>query len=249
MPRPIKLGTLTDSGSTLTLQPSTVFIGGQQIRTTTLTTTLSGLTVGVRYYVYVVNTLTPQLVVSPNDNTAGPTGFTAWGLVGSFFPASATTVGYYAPASLQPLEVKNTTSATFTPVSVSWHALTGNSMLLTEGIWILTGYALFSSSGGTAGYTNGAVTFALANGTNGAQPAALNTASTLSILSGYETGFGGWNIDINSGNLSATRGVAPTVIVRVTVPTTVFLVTTSAQVTIANARVTVYGTATKIGEK
>lgn len=93
---PDYIGALTDSSSLVTLQPSLLTIGGQQYRTPTLTTTLSGLTVGTWYMLYVVMSgSTPQLVYSSNFNSVGPSGYSRWKLVGGFFADSSSTLSTF----------------------------------------------------------------------------------------------------------------------------------------------------------
>lgn len=91
-----KIGTLSYSAPNVTLGPSLVTVGGQQYRTlTSLTANTGTLTANTLYCVYVViSGGTPQLVVSTNVNSAGPSGYSRWKLVGAFYSNGLVSVGF-----------------------------------------------------------------------------------------------------------------------------------------------------------
>lgn len=86
-----KIGSISESGGTITLQPSILTIGGQQFNeTVALNVSATLAAVNTRYQVYAVrsggNTI---LAVSANENSIGPAGYTAWKLVGSYYTDGA----------------------------------------------------------------------------------------------------------------------------------------------------------------
>lgn len=71
---------LLDAGSLLTIGGKQFLLGSQ------LSVALSGLVANTLYYVYAtLNSGVPQLTISQNVNSAGPTGFGSWKLVGAFY--------------------------------------------------------------------------------------------------------------------------------------------------------------------
>lgn len=83
---PDKLGALTESGGTISLAASTITLGGQQYRTSTLNVAAVNATNNNLRYIYVVlSSGSPALIISDNVNSVGPTGYTSWKLVGAFY--------------------------------------------------------------------------------------------------------------------------------------------------------------------
>lgn len=82
-----KIGTLTNLGASVQLGPSLLTIGGQQYRTTTnLTVAYPAMTANTRYFIYAVQTAgVVSIVISTNVNSVGPSGVSAWKLVGAFY--------------------------------------------------------------------------------------------------------------------------------------------------------------------
>lgn len=85
---PDKIGALTHNSGTITLGRSTLTIGGQQYRTSAiLAVSVPAIMTAVTcYYIYAVlfsGSLT--LTISTNANSVGPSGYTAWKLVGAFY--------------------------------------------------------------------------------------------------------------------------------------------------------------------
>ncbi len=135
----------------------------------------------------------------------------------------------------------------------NWHQLTGNSLNLTSGIWILSGAVRFGNNGGSPGYTDVSGGWYAANGgDNSTTPLTLGSASGLSVMSGYYPGTGG----ASGSNGGLPSGPAPgagassitiqTVYVRVTGTATVYAVSYSTQATSANSRITTYASAIRI---
>ena len=96
--RPEKLVSISIAGSALSLPasnsaPIQVTVGGKGYYLTSgLSTTLSGLTAGTTYAVYLVPVSgSLSLVVSANMNSVGPTGYTSWKLVGGVIADSSST--------------------------------------------------------------------------------------------------------------------------------------------------------------
>lgn len=141
-------------------------------------------------------------------------------------------------------ELLTTTSSTKTPgASGHYHALTGNSITLTPGTWKLVGVGKFNQAGSPA-YTGVLVGIYAANGADSVSvPAALSTASGLTILSAS---------DPTRGTFFPTSGAAidgvttPITIVRVTSAVTVYFDTYADMTTPASARITVYGNAERL---
>lgn len=79
------IGTLTNNGSSVTINNARITLGGQQYAFDGVSENYPALSAATQYYVYaVLNSGTAELEVSTNDNDTGPTGFTDWRLVGSF---------------------------------------------------------------------------------------------------------------------------------------------------------------------
>lgn len=95
---PDKIGALSHNAGTLTLAPSLVTVGGQQIYTGTLSRAIASdvtLAANTLYMVYVVIASgVTSLRVSTNVNSAGPAGFSRWALVGAFMSSGAITPAY-----------------------------------------------------------------------------------------------------------------------------------------------------------
>ena len=93
-----KIGVLSHSAGSITLAPSILTIGGQQFTTSTLTraiTTDVTITQNQRYQIYAVQTGgVVSLKFSANENSAGPSGYTSWKLVGSFYANGISTPAF-----------------------------------------------------------------------------------------------------------------------------------------------------------
>lgn len=93
-----KIGALSENSGTITLEPSVLTVGGQQYQTSTLTRLIADdvtLTAVTRYQIYaVVDSSNVVLRISTNENSVGPSGFTSWKLVGSFYSDGLSSVGF-----------------------------------------------------------------------------------------------------------------------------------------------------------
>lgn len=90
-----KIGQLSESGGTITLAPSLLTIGGQQYSTESLDVTADVTDPNTRYQVYAVrNAGVIELVVSENENSVGPAGYSAWKLVGSYYTNGLSLIGF-----------------------------------------------------------------------------------------------------------------------------------------------------------
>ncbi len=140
-------------------------------------------------------------------------------------------------------EILSASSSLKTPTaSGNFSAMTGNSIPLSVGTWSLKSQALFSQSG-SAGYSDQGFGWYGANGADTTtQPVVLGTVSGITVLSAGDTSFVFRNqLASGVGTLVSAPGLE--LIVRVTIPTTVYLVPRSDQTTSANARLAVYATA------
>jgi hypothetical protein len=127
-------------------------------------------------------------------------------------------------------EFKSADSATKTPAATqTWLQMTGNSVVLTPGSWLLTGAVQFTSSGGAAGYTSMQAFWALANGDD--------TATTPSFVT-PQAGLGFFTLNDLGSDL--IRVPMSTIRYTVAVNTTVYLVPITALATATNARVTTH---------
>lgn len=96
-----KVGQLTYSAGNIlmaatTSSPAYLTIGGQQYTVTSqLSVALPSLSAAVRYQIYAVQTSgVVSLVISTNENSTGPSGFSSWKLVGSFRADGQASVGF-----------------------------------------------------------------------------------------------------------------------------------------------------------
>lgn len=125
-----KIGTLSESSGTITMQASVLTIGGQQYNETSALTVAATLAAkNTRYQIYAVrsggNTI---LVVSSNENSVGPAGYTAWKLVGSYYANGASTPAFGSfvnitgiPKSEKTFYVQETSGGTLTGgTNASW---------------------------------------------------------------------------------------------------------------------------------
>lgn len=121
------------------------------------------------------------------------------------------------------------TSSTKTPTaSGNYSLMTGNSVTLTPGSWMLTGAVVFGNSGAPA-YTEVVSFWASANGADSSTPPAAVTPAA-----GYTT------VDLLTNSVSFAYTAAQTIRVTVTTSTTVYLVPYATMATAANARLTTY---------
>lgn len=139
-----------------------------------------------------------------------------------------------------PFEVKNSASAVYTPTaSLVWHPLSGNGVLLTEGVWSATCLVATYSPSSSAQTSYLAVNIAAVNGNNtGSLPADPNTFINLANIR-RETASALPNVN-NFGSNS------PQVIVRVLSPTTFYCNAFTSQVTNGNLRIEATITATRL---
>lgn len=144
-----KIGTLSHSSGSIFLAPSRLTIGGQQRPVlSTLSRSISAdvtMAANTLYMVYaVVDSGVVQLRISPNVNSAGPAGFTAWKLVGAFYSNGLVSVGFGsfvnikgAPETEAPIQ--HIPSVNFTGATLSGSFFRSGSTLK------VTGRALFTA--------------------------------------------------------------------------------------------------------
>ena len=101
-----KIGALSHNAGIITIQASTITIGGQQYVTSSLTRTIATdltMAANTRYQIYaVVSGGVVALRISANENSVGPSGFTAWKLVGSLYSNGSSTFGSFVNTSGSP---------------------------------------------------------------------------------------------------------------------------------------------------
>lgn len=96
-----KIGTLQHSAGNIqmlasTSSPAYLTIGGQQYKiTSTLVVALPAMTANTRYQVFAVQSGgVVSLVISQNENSVGPVGYTRWKLVGSLYSNGMPSVAF-----------------------------------------------------------------------------------------------------------------------------------------------------------
>jgi len=95
-PSMANIGSLSESGGTVTLADSHLRIGGQGYQTGSLDLALGTMTANTRYQIYaVVSSGSVILVKSTNENSVGPAGYDSWKLVGSLYSEAADTFGSF----------------------------------------------------------------------------------------------------------------------------------------------------------
>lgn len=119
----------------------------------------------------------------------------------------------------------------------NYQLMTTNSITLVPGIWDLSGIALFTNGGTTAGYTATGVNFYEANGADSAvAPTSLGTSSNFTLLSTAIAGAG-----VTDGTISPCQ-----VRVQVNSTASVFIVPFASMATPANARISANIRATRV---
>lgn len=146
-----------------------------------------------------------------------------------------------------PFTIVTATSSVKTPAaSNNYHSLTTNSVSLTAGTWLLSGYANFGNGGTTPTYTDAGLGFYGANGADSSSA----PATTLAGVSGItvNSAYGGGNATyINTAsNFSVMTLPAPSAVVTLTSTQSIFIVTYAVMTTAANARITTYLNATRL---
>lgn len=93
-----KIGNLSEAGGTISLAPSILTIGGRQYETTSsINVALPSLTANSRYQVFAVQTAgVVSLVVSQNENSQGPNGYSGWRVVGAFYTDNGSNFLFFA---------------------------------------------------------------------------------------------------------------------------------------------------------
>ncbi len=150
-------------------------------------------------------------------NSAG----TRWRVVGCDNPLFVETA---------PRQYLAATSTTKTPSATGhWHALAGNSVILTPGEWMLNGGVEFLSSGGSASWTSAEIKWSLANGADSAsEPANLTVIAGLPKFR--------WLLSSSDTN----QFPAPAVRFKTATAVTVYLDTFGVLTIPANGRITTY---------
>jgi hypothetical protein len=132
------------------------------------------------------------------------------------------------PNNLRVFEYFAATSSTKSPTaSGNYNDMTGNSVTLQPGSWLITGNGSFSNSGASPSYTQTGCGFYAADGADSSsQPTALSIdAGSTTLLFAYNGGSSAWVMPCGAVRLT------------VTTTTTVYLVTYQTATTIANSRV------------
>lgn len=142
-------------------------------------------------------------------------------------------------------EIVSTSSSTKTPSATAhFHQHTGNGLTLTPGTWKLMGEVVFSFVSSNPAYTNSQALWAGANGADsGTAPATLASLAGVTVLSAQSDYP---RMTLRTAGVDSQNLVPPTVIIRVTETSTVYLDTYADLTTAANARITVHATAERI---
>lgn len=140
-------------------------------------------------------------------------------------------------------------SSTKTPGATNnYHALTNNSFTLTQGRWIIYPVGDFSNSG-SAFYTRYDIGLYSANGADtSTEPAALSSVSGLTVVSVGPTKSKTFDEAGAAVNNAIVNGLPIIVDVTAAVSGSIFVVTNALMSTAANARITAYANAIKIGD-
>lgn len=184
-----KIGSLSYSAPDIVLQASTLTVGGQQYVTSSLTRTIAtdvSMAANTRYQVYAaVSGGVVVLRISANENSVGPSGFTAWKLVGSFYSNGGSTFGAFVSINTTPNTgwinngVVNITSigggagGGSTAVNTTWIRRVGDSAQIrldyrqTSGGSLGTGDYLFALPAGLSMDVNKVNVYATAEGLGG----------------------------------------------------------------------------------
>lgn len=147
-----KIGALSHSSGTITLQSSRLTIGGQQYSTSALQLALSGLSVHTTYMLYVVlSSGVPILVQSTNVNSVGPAGYTSWKLVGAFLSNESSGWGAFLNIEGTP---RTQTNMRYTPSGASGFGTIGSPEMnfFRDGAYLLCDFRFITGtvSGATA---------------------------------------------------------------------------------------------------
>lgn len=127
------------------------------------------------------------------------------------------------------------TSSVFTPAAASsntFYTLTGNSITLTPGSWMVSGTVNFGNGGSSPSFTNAVCGWSSANGAFTALTVDAGGAATTSQAAG--------------GSLATINMNASTIRITVSANTTIFLVPLINATTTDNARITTYIYAEKL---
>ena len=91
-----KIGTLTHGSGSINMTSSILTIGGLQYDTEgSRSVVLPAMSANTRYQIYaVISGGDVELVVSQNENSVGPSGYTSWKLVGSFYSNGLASVAF-----------------------------------------------------------------------------------------------------------------------------------------------------------
>ena len=147
-----KIGTLSHSAGNITMaaspsSPARLTIGGQQYSVTAnLVVALPSLTANARYQVFAVQTAgVVSIVISTNENSIGPVGYSRWKLIGSLYANGLTSVAFGSFVN-----IKGAPNSEATPYNLS---ITGVSVNPTKGGTIITDLANWKRDGSHADIT------------------------------------------------------------------------------------------------
>lgn len=182
-----KIGTPSHTGGIISLAVSLIQIGGLWFRTQSLSRTISTdvtLVANTLYMVYAVLVGgVPQLRISTNLNSVGPTGFAAWKLVGAFYSD-----GLVSPSFGSFVNISGT-PRTETPISfIQTGAWSGNivynakwtraaNIFQASVVWVIQGGAPTPAATNQNLAINPAFPLDLAKFTSGAGPIRVATAT------------------------------------------------------------------------
>ena len=163
-----KIGTLSHSSGVISLAPSVVNIGGLQVENDALSRTIATdvtLAANTLYMIYMVlNSGVPELRISTNYNSVGPSGFTSWGLVGAFYSNGVTgsiALGSFVNINGSP----ETDFISYTPTTTNISVGNGNLRFIYRRIGNLIKIKGMVSFGSTTSFT-GRIAFSIPSNTS-----------------------------------------------------------------------------------
>ena len=158
-----KIGALTGGASismaASSASPAWLTIGGQQYRITSALTVSTTLTsANTRYQVYaVISGGSPALVISSNENSVGPAGYTSWKLVASYYTNGMSPVAFGSFINIEGVPETGEITWVCSPTISGGTSPTKGTTSVDRAVYIRRGKTLFArheynqSSAGTAG--------------------------------------------------------------------------------------------------
>jgi hypothetical protein len=159
-----KIGTLNYSAGNIVMtasvsNPAYLTIGGKQHKiTTSLSVSANLSSANTRYQVYaVLSGGIPALVISQNENSQGPSGFSFWKLIGSYYSNGLISIGFGSfvntegtPRTQNPIPLKITIKGSVSDPTPG-NIVGEDASYIVDGDVMYIHYDLFINSAGTGG--------------------------------------------------------------------------------------------------